>query len=336
VPQGAWFSEVVCTAIHDGYVQGYPDGKFRPEQVVNRVETLKIVLNVLEFTIPTLTQEDRLSLDFLNVTHSSWYAPYLHRAFSLGMIPEEMLAGNDFNPSSELLRGEAAEIIYRAMNTEDTLEGNCNGEDTILESGVPLKQLPIHIEDSTIPAYAFDVSQNTTVEVRLTNSDGGGMSCVLFRLEESGFSNEFYVGYEEDSSCYIRAALSQGRYQIEGRNADTFDISVEPTDKGDKNDGFIQAVSLSEGQEVSETILSNEYEDWYRFIITEDSSPQTLTVNDGAEVSCGIYPSGNVDLFGEEGPQCQVEYEYPKGTYYVSIKRVAPLGSPLDYTIELQ
>jgi hypothetical protein len=347
VPVAAWFSAVVCTAFRDAFVKGYPDGYFRPENVVVRVEALKMILNVLGFTVPELSQDDRLSLDFLGVTHGSWYAPFLHRALTLQLIPEEMLRNNTFIPDAKLLRGEAAEMMYRALSTDDLLPGeDVPQEEGIQEdvtpTGATLVAFPLHRTGTTgqrgASSYAFDLEDDGTVLVEAANlSVGGTISCYLYLLGSSGFSSEFFIGYEEGSSCFIRGALRAGHYQLEVRTkaeGEEYSLDADPS-SGDGNDGFIEATSLRVGYPRAGVLPAHDYEDWFRFTIATQAA-RRVDLSTSANLTCTIFPGADVDLFGEEGPACEKTYTYPPGTYYISVKRPPPATSSLSYTIQLR
>ncbi|MBD3360686.1 hypothetical protein GF366_02690, partial [Candidatus Peregrinibacteria bacterium] len=42
-----WFAPFICYAKENNWVEGYPDGTFKPEQNINRVEALKIIFEVI-------------------------------------------------------------------------------------------------------------------------------------------------------------------------------------------------------------------------------------------------------------------------------------------------
>ncbi|MGL5831171.1 MAG: S-layer homology domain-containing protein [Candidatus Altimarinota bacterium] len=67
-----------------GIIGGYPDGTFKPDQVVNRVEALKILLKAAEIDVP---MDGAMGLaGFSDVDSSQWYAPYLRAALSRGIV----------------------------------------------------------------------------------------------------------------------------------------------------------------------------------------------------------------------------------------------------------
>jgi hypothetical protein len=50
VPVGTWFRPYVETAKKNGWIDGYPDGTFRPANLVNRAEAAKILVNAFNIT----------------------------------------------------------------------------------------------------------------------------------------------------------------------------------------------------------------------------------------------------------------------------------------------
>lgn len=65
-----------------GVIGGYPDGSFKPDQVVNRAEALKIILLGSGETVAASASED----PFVDVPAAEWFAPYIVKAKSLGVV----------------------------------------------------------------------------------------------------------------------------------------------------------------------------------------------------------------------------------------------------------
>lgn len=106
-----WYSKYVCYAEAQGWVAGYPDGTFRPGDTVNKVEALKILFNVYEEGLTEGATVSRLSYPDLDT--SAWYAIYVWKASSLGILEET--PGEDFNASDGRSRGDMAEELYRYL-----------------------------------------------------------------------------------------------------------------------------------------------------------------------------------------------------------------------------
>ncbi len=88
-----WFSPFVCLAQKRGVVQGYPDGKFHPERVVNYAEALKILTGLFEYT-------------FTEEVGDQWFDPYVRAARAkTTLLPISIELG------TPLTRGQMARLM---------------------------------------------------------------------------------------------------------------------------------------------------------------------------------------------------------------------------------
>ncbi len=106
-----WYAPPVCAAHRLGWIQGYRDGKFRPEQMLRRDEGLKIV--VASLGLP-LTSPAPLPPD---VADGTWFTPYARKAMELRIILEPT-----FRPMQLATRADAAVWMYRALRAKMQLE----------------------------------------------------------------------------------------------------------------------------------------------------------------------------------------------------------------------
>ncbi|MDD5041878.1 MAG: S-layer homology domain-containing protein [Candidatus Peribacteraceae bacterium] len=105
-----WFAPYVCYAKEQGWVNGYPDGTFRPEQTVSKVEAIKMVVTSQGYTVTTGTEAGA----FQDVDTSAWYAPYVQVALDKGLLEEE--GQNALEPTAGMKRENISENIYRALS----------------------------------------------------------------------------------------------------------------------------------------------------------------------------------------------------------------------------
>lgn len=110
-----WFAKYVCYAKEAGWVEGYPDGHFYPAQTVNKVESLKMLIetqgvneNELEKKIDETLYED--------IDETAWYAKYVRFAKTKGLLEE---TGTTFSPAGAMERAGIAENLYRFIKIRE-------------------------------------------------------------------------------------------------------------------------------------------------------------------------------------------------------------------------
>lgn len=128
---GQWFASYVCFAKSHGWVQGYADGNFHPEQEVNKVEAIKMITLINE-----LKEGDQPTVEFKDVPTTAWYYPYLQTAQINNLLEEE---GDYYYPGNSMSRGAAAEVLYRLLTGKEstpppntTTIGKCDPLNTVI------------------------------------------------------------------------------------------------------------------------------------------------------------------------------------------------------------
>lgn len=118
VPKNQWFAKFVYTAKILEIINGYPDGHYYPEQNVNRVEFLKILL------LSTETDLEKIEISQLypDTDTEQWYAPYVQFSFDNNLVDTDEY-GN-FTPGAFMKRGEVAEAMYRLLTISENKEFN--------------------------------------------------------------------------------------------------------------------------------------------------------------------------------------------------------------------
>src|SRR3989339_45850 len=354
----SWYESYVCDAAAHHYVEGYSNGTFRPANPVNRVEALKMITQVIGIPVEEIGEEARQVVKFVDVSISAWYTRYLYTAYTKGILP---IAGQDasrFYPDWPLLRGEAAAMIYNALHADLTQrrQGSSSSSSTMAasqsQSSTAMQQasssssaggydVPFSLESSgkfsgrTSLTYRFVLDPATVVStvVRLQSGQPGSVSCRLYLMAESGFSYEYFVGFQEGSTCTLKTALKPGSYQLQMQStiADTtFTVKVEETTTGDGSDGFGEAQTLPYNLSRIGTLAPGDYQDWYTFEVSAVQSLQ-VTVSGSRQRTCMIYPMEGVDLFGFSGPACNQHYEFQPGTYVIAVGRMSPSDARQTY-----
>ncbi len=103
-----WYAPYVCYAKEQGWVDGYPDGSFKPAQTVNKVEAIKMLLNSQGIDIPESITEK----PFDDVDTTDWFAVFITKAKELGILEE---TGSDLAPAEGMKRAGICENLYRLL-----------------------------------------------------------------------------------------------------------------------------------------------------------------------------------------------------------------------------
>lgn len=85
-------------------VEGYDDNTFRPDNLINRVEFLKIVLEGTHVPL-----DSNISTGFNDVDESQWYIPYIRKAKEEGWV--QGYPDNTFRPLNPINKVEALKIL---------------------------------------------------------------------------------------------------------------------------------------------------------------------------------------------------------------------------------
>jgi S-layer homology domain len=103
-----WFYPYIKKAKELEIIEGYEDGYFRPVQIQNIAETLKMILVTNNIAPPTLESN---TLVFPDVPENLWYASYAYYAKEKNII--EPQDDGTMNAGRAITRGELIEIMYR-------------------------------------------------------------------------------------------------------------------------------------------------------------------------------------------------------------------------------
>lgn len=110
VPAGNKNEEAIMYLVDAGVVNGYPDGTFRPNNTVSRVEALKFIFEGIKEAL------NEGNLPFNDVSESDWYAKYLYTAYSKGVV--NGYSDGRFKPAQTVNKAEFYKILFNGMGVD--------------------------------------------------------------------------------------------------------------------------------------------------------------------------------------------------------------------------
>ncbi len=109
---GHWAYETITDFVSKGYVKGYKDGSFRPDNEVTRAEFATLVNNVFP-TKEEISRDKEKALKFKDISTDNWY----YRDVILSRQSEYIFGypDNTFRPESIITRQEATAVLYNVI-----------------------------------------------------------------------------------------------------------------------------------------------------------------------------------------------------------------------------
>lgn len=104
------YSNAIETLANKGVINGYEDGTFKPDQKVNRVEALKMILKAASISSDTVEASE-----FSDVPHSEWFAPFVSTAKKRGIVSGDGSTGK-FLPARVVIKAEFLKMSLLAFD----------------------------------------------------------------------------------------------------------------------------------------------------------------------------------------------------------------------------
>ncbi len=105
VAEDAWYYDFIETMYNQGWINGYPDGMFRPGVGINRAEIAKMVVNGF-----LLDQDLSGAPHFDDVNAGDWFYGYVETIYNNGCM--RGYGDGTFGPGNAVTRAETVKIVY--------------------------------------------------------------------------------------------------------------------------------------------------------------------------------------------------------------------------------
>lgn len=109
-----WYIGYVCFAKAEGWIIGYPDGTFGPDDNINNIEILSMLFRSFEFDV---FDYSRIVDLFDDVDENAWYYSYLLFAVENGLVDDSPL---NYYPGALITRAQAFEMLAKIIDLKKT------------------------------------------------------------------------------------------------------------------------------------------------------------------------------------------------------------------------
>ena len=112
VPASYWASDVINKLSGQGYINGYPDGSFRPDNSISRAEFATVLVKA--FKLPVASGK------VFDDTANHWAKEHIAAAYAAGIVSG--YSENSFGPDDLITREQMAVMIVKAAKIEAATE----------------------------------------------------------------------------------------------------------------------------------------------------------------------------------------------------------------------
>ncbi len=117
----AWYAPYIKRAKELELIGGYADGTFKPDEPINRVEAIKLLMAAFDFDLESTLNSAN---DFNDIERNTWYYASTTFAIKTGLIdgirlPNGVIQNNAFGPGRNLSRGEMAKMAIKAIDLKE-------------------------------------------------------------------------------------------------------------------------------------------------------------------------------------------------------------------------
>jgi hypothetical protein len=121
VPESFWGQEAIQTAYRRGFLSGYPNQEFRPNELVNRVETFVALASGLDYGPPDNVQGILAAAYGDAATIPTYASEEIAALTQQGAIVKSTAESNLLNPSEPATRAQVAGTLCQLNFEDDTL-----------------------------------------------------------------------------------------------------------------------------------------------------------------------------------------------------------------------
>ncbi len=255
VDHTAWYGQYVKKAYAEGWINGYVDGTFKPEQTINEVEALKILAKAQSWNVDT------------SILGVPWYEPYLIYASNQGYIDKE---STEEDPGNLMSRASISDVIFRTMALETPIEKDttenpqspeetevANEESSTNKTDEPAKEIVIENEKTVVeekdiifsPINFNTISttffENILLEEEIPNN--------LYKNEIYTIKGDITAGNYDTATVILDNTSRSSKFTFIGDVKNNhFEIPIYLTSTGNYNIGLIPGDSgQSKAEEIS-------------------------------------------------------------------------------------
>ncbi len=162
VDEYAWYYDYIETMYNQGWINGYPDGYFRPGVGINRAEIAKMTINAFE-----IDQELSGAPHFDDVGESDWFYGYVETAYNNGLM--RGYGDGSFGPANAVTRAETVKIVYDSQLVVAEPMGPAEGTLEVALSDMTPRGTNVPYNATSVPYTTVELTASDDSDVEISN-----------------------------------------------------------------------------------------------------------------------------------------------------------------------
>jgi len=162
VAESAWYYDYIETMYNMGWINGYPDGQFRPGVGINRAEIAKMVVNAFE-----IDQDLSGAPHFDDVSSSDWFYGYVETAYNNGLM--RGYGDGTFGPANAVTRAETIKIVYDSQLVVADPVGPAEGTLEVSLSGDTPRGTNVPYNATSVPYTTIEMTASDDSDVEISS-----------------------------------------------------------------------------------------------------------------------------------------------------------------------
>jgi len=251
VSKDEWFYPYIETMYNRGWITGYPDGKFEPDQTINRAELAKMIVNAFEAPY----NPDRSFIGY-DVHSDDWFYPYVRAAVDNELMKTR---GILFFPGSDVSRIETVQTVYNTMKLGGTIKtaapvlNKSTGTLTIRESEINPKSSIVPHNASALPYLVTTLEASEGIDINISElafqRRGLGSSHdfdrIWLEIEGERITHKKSISIKDEVIFYLNPPLEiKEKTSIELSLIASHDITDDKRNVGHTNQFILQNESI--------------------------------------------------------------------------------------------
>lgn len=177
VPSSHWAAVAIQKAASQGFMSGYPDGRFRPSGTISRAEFTAVLVRIMGLGTETS--------NIFNDINNHWAANAIQRATAAGIITMADF-GSAFKPNQAITRLEMAKMMANALAKDNKFKTYLNAFKGLYNGDLPFVDYR-DIKENDVPYLALIIGAKVM----------GGYSDASFGLNQNATRAEAAVIFEK-------------------------------------------------------------------------------------------------------------------------------------------